>query len=124
MEDNWERVNRRKRIPRVNISDVKECSISAPIKCRRMTKSNLDVFNNVMPVSITDNNILDGIMENITTVSPSLIGKTFYAMPDNRYWFRVIDATRKKIDLEQWCCHYDSIMQLTPIAVRKVVIQF
>jgi hypothetical protein len=48
--------------------------------------------------------------------------KEFFIVPDNKFLIKVKKITKNSVELEQWCCHYDAIMQLTPISVRKVVI--
>ena len=98
---------------------VKSCYISKSIKTNinsYVENGNLDCLR---PVSIYNNYILDEIMKNIT-FGPNLVGKKFNIVPDNKYLIKITYATENLIKLNQYCCHYDKIMGLTPISMRRV----
>ena len=102
---------------------VVACYIGINIQTKKLLSNHMADFNDIREVSIYNNVILEHIMHSIGCICKSNIKrKEFIIVPDNKFLIKVKKITKNSVELEQWCCHYDAIMQLTPISVRKVVI--
>ena len=119
VDDGWETQHSKKCVQK----KPRACYLGMSIVTKQLMSKHMDAFNNMVEVSIYNNIILDYIMHSIGCIcSCNPIKKEFTIIPDNKYRIKIIKKNKNRIELEQWHCHYDSIMQLTPISVRKVVI--
>jgi hypothetical protein len=104
---------------------VVRCYLGKCILTKRLLNTDIDEYNSMTPVSIHNNVILDDIVKSIGCIChKSTILKEFTIIPDSKYRIKVKKILKKTVELEQWCCHYDTVMELTPISVRKVLIIF
>jgi hypothetical protein len=102
---------------------VLACYIGINIQTKKLLSTHMVEFNDIKKVSIYKNIILEHIMHSIGCICKNNTKKKeFIIVPDNKFLIKVKKITNNSVELEQWCCHYDTIMQLTPISVRKVVI--
>ena len=102
---------------------IKECWISKPVKTKKILNKHHTILNNLTKVSLIHNTILEHILSTITCIcNKNIINSKYYICPDNKYIVIIKNIKDNIITLEQWTCHYDKIMQLTPIAVRKVLL--
>ena len=102
---------------------IKQCWISKAVKTKKILHHHQTTLNNLTKVSVTRNTILDHILSTIPCIcSKNIINNKYHICPDNKYIVIIKNIKDNTITIEQWTCHYDKIMQLTPIAVRKVVL--
>jgi len=102
---------------------IKECWISKSVKTKRILSEHRIILNDLKQVSTHKNIILDNILSTIKCIcNKDIINNKYYICPDNKFMIIIKQINDNTITLEQWTCHYDKIMQLTPIAVRKVVL--
>ena len=101
--------------------NIKECWISKAVKTTKISINDYDILNNLNKVPVHNNAILSHILATLPCICKKhIINKKYYVCPDNKYIVIIKDIKNNTITLEQWTCHYDKVMQLTPIAVRKV----
>jgi len=102
---------------------IKECWISKAVKTKKILYQHLTILNNLTKVSVTRNTILDQILSTIPCICcKNIINNKYYICPDNKYIVIIKNIKDSTITMEQWTCHYDKVMQLTPIAIRKVLL--
>ena len=102
---------------------INECWISKAVKTKKISNEDHTILNNLTKVSVQHNTILEHILDTIPCIcNKNIINNKHYICPDNKYIVIIRNIKDNIITLEQWTCHYDKIMQLTPIAVRKVLL--
>lgn len=102
---------------------IKQCWISKSVKTKKILSEHIPILNNIKQVSVQHNIILDSILSTIPCIcNKEMINNKYYMCPDNKFMIIIKQINDNTITLEQWTCHYDKIMQLTPIAVRKVLL--
>ena len=102
----------------------KSCLISKAVRTHALRREHLSILDDLQEVPVYQNSILEAILSEMACICPSRKLSTFYIAPDNKYKIIIRLVTNNEIVLEQWCCHYDRVTQLIPIAVRKVIIKF
>lgn len=102
---------------------IKECWISKPVKTKRILPEHMSILNNLKKVSVQNNIILYSILSTVQCIcNKKMVNNKYYICPDNKFIIIIKQIKDNTITLEQWTCHYDKIMQLTPIAIRKVIL--
>jgi len=101
--------------------NIKECWISKAVKTKRISSHHHTILNNLIKVPIKNNTILDHILSTLPCIcNKRVLNNKYYICPDSKYLVIIRNIHKNVITIEQWTCHYDTIKQLTPIAVRKV----
>lgn len=102
---------------------IKECWISKSVKTKKIRSEHTTILEDIKQVSTHKNIILDTILSTLPCIcNKDIINNKYYICPDNKFIIIIKQIKDNIITLEQWTCHYDKIMQLTPIAVRKVIL--
>jgi hypothetical protein len=92
--------------------------ISKCLVTRSLDKEEKLLFNDLKPVPIIGNKILDEILKHRISVGLSFI----IIANSNRYFIKVLSITNNKAYLQQFYMHFDYTLGLVPVYHRGVVL--